>query len=129
MPKYSLINIHDYLFIPFFINGRVIFANLNINFSLWVGPFVCPSVTKNLISSLATGNENRRHISSMHICMYACMHVHMNACMHVCMYTHMHVCMYACMLLKRGLKAPKRTHWPPSSPQELEEGAPSTLKF
>ena len=62
------------------------FANLNINFSLWVGPFVCPSVTKNLISSLETGSENRRHISSMHICMYACLHVCTYACLHVCMY-------------------------------------------
>ena len=102
------------------------FANLNINFSLWVGPFVCPSVTKNLISSLATGNENRRHISSMHICMYACTHVHIYACMHVCMYAHMHVCMYGCMLLKRGLKAPKRAH---RVPQELEGWARSVQIF
>ena len=102
------------------------FANLNINFSLWVGPFVCPSVTKNLISSLVTGNENRRHISNVHICMYACTHVHMYACMLVCMYAHMHVCMYACMLLKRGLKAPKRAH---RVPQELEGWACSVQIF
>ena len=84
------------------------FANLNINFSLWVGPFVCPSVTKNLISSLATGNENRRHISSMHICMYACTHVHMYACMHclhVCTYACLHVCMYA---TKEGAEGPQK---------------------
>ena len=102
------------------------FANLNINFSLQVGQFVCPCVTKNLISALVAGSEIRRHISSMHICMYACAHVHMYTCMHVCIYAHMHVCMYACMLLKRGLKAPKRAH---RVPQELEGWARSVQIF
>ena len=81
------------------------FANLNINSSLWVGPFVCPSVTKNLISLLATGSENRRHISSMHIYMYACMHVSMYACLHACTYACLHVCLYA---TKEGAKGPKK---------------------
>ena len=94
------------------------FANLNMNFPLWVGPFVCTSVTKNLISLLATGNENRRHISSMHICMYACMYV----CMYACMY----ICMYACKLLKRGPRAPKRAL---RVPQELEGQAHSVQIF
>ena len=99
------------------------FANLNINFSLWVGLFVCPSVTKNLISSLATGNENRRHISSMHICMYACTHVCMYACLHVYTYACLHVCMYA---TKEGAEAPKRAH---RVPQELEGWAHSVQIF
>ena len=33
----------------------------------------------------------------MHVCMYACMHVHIYACIDVCMYACMHLCMYACI--------------------------------